>query len=139
VKLSMILVSVVVALALSACGGESQADKAQTQVCDARADIQKQVDELRGLTLATASVDGVMANLNAIRTDLGRIRNAQVDLNGKRKEQVQSANQAFESQLRSIVQGLGQDLSLAEAGTQVKAAATKLADSYRQTLGKVDC
>jgi hypothetical protein len=145
VKHSMIPVLVAAALGLAACGesqqekAQSQQQKAQSQVCDARANIQKQVVELSGLTLATASVDGVTANLDAIRTDLGKIRDAQGDLNADRRKQVQSANQQFEAQLRSIAQSLGEDLSLAEAGTQVKAAATKLADSYRQTLGRVDC
>jgi protein involved in sex pheromone biosynthesis len=138
VKHSMILVLVAAALALAACG-DSQADKAQSQVCDARADIQKQVDELRGLTLATATADGVKANLDAIRSDLGKIRNAQGDLNQERKKQVQAANQQFEAQLRSIAQDFGDNLSLAEAGTQVKEAANKLAGSYGQTLAKVDC
>ena len=139
-KLSMILVLVAAALAVAACG-ESEADKAQSTVCDARADIQKQVDELRGLTLATATVDGVTSNLDAIKSDLGKIKGAQGDLSSDRRKQVQDANQAFESQLSSIVESLGQNLSLSEAGTQIKDAATKLANTYQQTLGsvKVDC
>jgi hypothetical protein len=43
---------VMLALTLGACG-ESDEEKAQNQVCDARADIAKQVDELKGLTAAT--------------------------------------------------------------------------------------
>jgi len=138
VKQSMILVLVAAALALAACG-ESTQDKAQTQVCDARADIQKQVSDLSSLTLATASVDGVQSKLKAIRSSLQKIADAQGDLNAERKQQVQAANQAFRTQLSSIVSGLGNNLSLATAATKLKDAASKLADSYRQTLGRVDC
>jgi Tfp pilus assembly protein PilP len=137
-KLSMISLFAVAVLAVSACG-ESKADKAKSQVCDARADIQKQVDTLSGMTLATASVDGVKSSLKAIQSDLGKIKDAQGDLNGERKQQVQEANQQFESQLNSIVQSVGTNLSLSEAGTKLKDATTQLASSYKQTLGKVDC
>jgi Tfp pilus assembly protein PilP len=137
-KLSMISLFAVAVLAVSACG-ESKADKAKSQVCDARADIQKQVDTLSGMTLATASVDGVKSSLKAIQSDLGKIKDAQGDLNGERKQQVQQANQQFESQLNSIVQSVGTNLSLSEAGTKLKDATTQLASSYKQTLGKVDC
>jgi uncharacterized membrane-anchored protein YjiN (DUF445 family) len=138
VKQSMILVLVAAALALAACG-ESTQDKAQSQVCDARADIQKQVSDLSSLTLATASVDGVQSKLKAIRSSLQKIADAQGDLNADRKRQVQAANQAFRTQLSSIVSDLGDNLSLATAATQLKDAASKLADTYRQTLGRVDC
>jgi uncharacterized membrane-anchored protein YjiN (DUF445 family) len=138
VKQSMILVLVAAALALAACG-ESTQDKAQSQVCDARADIQKQVSDLSSLTLATASVDGVQSKLKAIRSSLQKIADAQGDLNADRKRQVQAANQAFRTKLSSIVSDLGDNLSLATAATQLKDAASKLADTYRQTLGRVDC
>ena len=71
--------------------GESEAEKAQTQVCDARTDLQKQVDDLAALTPATATADGVKANVSAIENDLKQIRDAQGDLNDERKQQVESA------------------------------------------------
>ena len=60
-------------LVFSACG-QSADEKAQATVCSARADIKKQVDELKGLTATTASVDGVQANLKAIGKNLEKIR-----------------------------------------------------------------
>jgi hypothetical protein len=134
----MILLLMAAALVLTACG-ESEQEKAQNQVCDARADIRKEVDELSGLTLSTATVDGVTSSLQSIRSSLGEIKDAQSNLNGERKQQVQEANQQFEAQVRSIVQSLGSSLSVSEGATQVKDATSKLADSYRQTLGRVDC
>jgi hypothetical protein len=138
VKRSTILMLMSAALALAACG-QSQEEKAKTKVCDARADVAKQVDELRGLTLATATVDGVTANLKAIRDDLGKIADAQSDLSGTRRDQVKAANQAFGDQVRSIAQNVGRSLSLTGAETQLKDATTQLASTYEQTLGRIDC
>ena len=137
-KHPMILLLVATAFAVTACG-ESKEDKAKTQVCDARADIQKQVDELRGLTPTTATVDGVTSNLKAIRSDLGKIKDAQGNLNDARKEQVTAANKAFTSQLSSIAGSVGKSLSAADAKTQLTAALGQLTDSYKQTLGRIDC
>jgi len=138
VKRSTILMLLSAALALAACG-QSQQEKAKTKVCDARADVAKQVDELRGLTLSTATVDGVTANLKAIRDDLGKIANAQSDLSGARRDQVKAANQAFADQVRSIAQNVGRSLSVTDAKTQLKDATTQLASTYEQTLGRIDC
>jgi hypothetical protein len=137
-KKPLIPILIAAALIATACG-ESKADKAKSQVCDARADVSKQVDELKGLTLATASVDGVKANLTAIRNDLAKIRDAQGDLNSERKQQVQGANQQFGAQVRAITQNIGSSASATDAAAQIKQAGTQLADSYAQTLGKVDC
>ena len=127
------------AVALAGCGGQSKEDKAKSQVCDARSDISKQVNELSSLTLASASVDGIKQNVKAIQDDLGKIKDAQSDLTPQRKQQVQSANAAFTQQVKSIASNVGQGLSLSEAGTQIKTAASQLATSYKQTLGKIDC
>jgi hypothetical protein len=124
---------------VAACGGESAQEKASTKVCDARADIRKQVDELRGLTLTTATVDGVTANLKTIRTDLGKIADAQGSLNDDRKKQVQSANQEFRAQMTSLAASVGKSLSLTDAESQLRTALTQLSDSYKQTLGRIDC
>jgi hypothetical protein len=137
-KLSMIVLLMAAALVVAACG-ESKEDKAKSQVCDARDNIQKQVNTLSGMTLSTATVDGVTNSLKSIQSSLGDIKDAQGDLNGERKQQVQQANQQFTDSVKSIAQTVGRSLSLSAAGTQLKDATTKLADSYRQTLAKVDC
>ena len=65
---TLALIGVAIAGLLPVACGESDEDKAKSQVCDARADIQKQVDELSGLTITTASVDQVQQSLKAIGT-----------------------------------------------------------------------
>jgi ribosomal protein L16 Arg81 hydroxylase len=134
--IALLLLLVVV----SAAGcGESDEEKAQNQVCDARDDIQTQIDDLSNLKLSTATVDAVKEDLNAIRADLMEIANAQGDLNEERKQQVQSANKQFTSQLDSIASGLTSDLSLSGAKQKLQDATQQLATSYRETLGTFDC
>jgi len=136
--LAVLLLLAAAAVGLTACGQSSQ-DKAKSQVCDARADISKQVNELKGLTLSTATVDGVKKNVQAIQDDLGKIKDAQGNLNADRKKQVQGANEAFTQQVKSIASSVGKSLSLSNAGTQLQTAVSQLAASYQQTLAKVDC
>lgn len=137
-KHSMTVLFIAAGLVLTACG-ESAEDEAKAQVCDARADIRKQVDELQGLTRTTASVDGVTENLQAIKGDLGKIKDAQGDLGDERKKQVQAANQAFEAQVNATVKDVATSLTAGQAETQLRSAVGQLADSYKQTLGQVDC
>jgi predicted nucleic acid-binding Zn-ribbon protein len=135
-----LLVAGLLLIAATAVGcGESDEEKAQAQVCDARADMQKQVDELAGLTPATATVDGVKENLNAIEDDLKQIKSAQGDLNEERKQEVESATQQFTSELEGIASGLTSDLSLSGAKAKLESAGKQLASSYQQTFAQIDC
>ena len=134
------LVAGLLLVATTAVGcGESDEEKAQTQVCDARADMQKQVDELAGLTPATATADGVEGNLNAIEDDLNQIKDARGDLSEERKQEVDSATQEFSSELESIASGLTSDLSVSGAEAKLQAAGKQLASSYQQTFAQIDC
>jgi len=134
------VVAVLIVLGLSACGGgDSKSDKAQSQVCDARADISKQVDTLKGLTVSTATVDQVQKSLQAIIDDLGQIASAQKDLADDRKDEVQAANKDFANSVQTIVTSLGKNLSVSNAQTQLESALRQLASSYEDTFAKVDC
>ena len=119
--------------------GESDEEKAQTQVCDARADLKKQVDDLAGLTVSTATVDGVEENLNAIEEDLNQIKDAQGDLNEERKQEVESATQEFTSEVEAVANDLTSDLSLSGAQAKLETAGKQLASSYQQTFAQIDC
>ena len=126
------------ACVMAGCG-QSAADKANNQVCSARADIDKQLHYLQGLTLTTATATGVQNSLKAISSDLSRIKDAQPQLNAQRKQQVQAANQAFTAQLQSVASSVGQNLSLGNAGAQLKAAVTQLVQSYQHTFAAINC
>ena len=132
------VLAVLAALALSACG-QSKSDKAMKSVCNARADISKQVDHLSGLTVSTATLSDVQKSVQAIGKDLKQITGAQGDLNADRRKQIQDANKAFASQVETVVSNVGKDLSLSNAQAQLTSAAKQLADTYKQTLGRVSC
>lgn len=136
ILLSVLLAALV--LALGACGQSSQ-DKAKSTVCDARADIGKQVDQLKGLTITTASVSQVQQGLKAIGDDLTKIKNARGDLSSDRRQQVDAANQTFSAQIKNIASTLGSGLSLSTAKTQFTSALQQLSSSYQQTFAKIDC
>ena len=135
-----LLVAGLLLIAVAAVGcGESDEEKAQTQVCDARADLKKQVDDLAGLTVSTATVDGVEENLNAIEEDLNQIKDAQGDLNEERKQEVESATQEFTSEVEAVANDLTSDLSLSGAQAKLETAGKQLASSYQQTFAQIDC
>jgi hypothetical protein len=132
-----VIIALVVATGLGGCG-ESDADKAQNDVCDARADIQKQVDELSDLSLETATLEGVQRNLTAIRDDVRQIGDAQGDLSDERRQQVESATKEFTSQLESIAGDIGRSLSVADARAELESAFDQLASAYEQTFAEID-
>jgi hypothetical protein len=138
VRLGLLVATLLVAATAVGCG-ESDADKAQTQVCDARADMNKQVDKLASLPPTTATGDAVSGALDAIKNDLKQISDAQGDLNDERKQDVESANQKFSAQLKAVAGDLGTSLSVSGAKAEVESAGKELASSYKQTFASIDC
>ena len=134
----LVAAALALALVVSACG-ESAEDKAQNTVCSARADIKQQVDELKRLTVTTATVDGVQANLKAIGDSLEKITGAQKDLTGDRKEDVQKATQAFKSEVADVASQLVRSVSLSDGKQQIETAMQGLANSYEAALAPIDC
>jgi hypothetical protein len=133
-----VLAVVMLVFALGACG-ESDEEKAQNTVCDARDDIAKQVDELGSLTPATVTADGVTQNLDAIKTDLKEISDAQPALSSDRRSEVEAANRAFTSSVEGIARQLGSSLSAADAKAQVVTALDQLAASYQKAFTPLNC
>lgn len=137
---SIIIVSLVVLAAGVVAGcGQSKAEKASDQVCDARDDIAKQVKELQGLTITTATADQVRGSLDAIQSDLKTISKATDNLSDDRRKQVQAANDKFVGEMSQIGESLGSSLSIENAAAQGKAALEQLASSYRASFGQLDC
>ena len=124
-----VLAVVMLVFALGACG-ESDEEKAQNTVCDARDDIGKQVDDLKSLTPATVTADAVTQNLEAIDNDLNDMDAAKSDLSSDRRSDVEAANKAFESSVEGIVSDLGSSLSASDA----KAAGRHCAPPARGVL-----
>lgn len=126
--------------ALPVACGESEEEKAQNRVCDARADIQKRVDDLAALTITSASIDDVTSNLKAIRDDLEKIAAERADLTPEQSQEVEQAAKSFGSELeaaaKDVVSGAA---SGEEAGARVGSALDELAKSFREAYGPVDC
>jgi uncharacterized membrane-anchored protein YjiN (DUF445 family) len=137
-RLTTWLAVLVAAIAITACG-ESSEDKAQTTVCDARDDISKQVNELKGITPATFTTDAVSKSLESIKSDLSEMRDAQANLSDDRRQEVESANQAFADQLRNVVQEVGRSVTASDASSQVTQALQQLAAGYEQAFSRIDC
>jgi hypothetical protein len=131
--------AVLAAFAVAGCGGNKKEDQAKNSVCDARADISKQVDTLKGLTISTATLDQVQNSLKAIGDDLTKIKNARGNLSSDRRKQVDDANKNFESQVKATFSDLGKSTSVTDAKTQLQQAFQSLASTYQQTYAKIDC
>jgi Asp-tRNA(Asn)/Glu-tRNA(Gln) amidotransferase C subunit len=139
-RVGSIAVALLLMAAAAAIGcGESDEEKAQNQVCDARADIEKRVNSLADLTLSTATVGRMQDDLEGIQDDVEKIADAQADLSDERRQEVESANKEFSAHVESIASDLRRDLSLSGAEAKLRNAAQQLAASYRQTFKKVDC
>ena len=136
VTLSVILLA---SFAVAACGGSSSEDTAKSTVCNARADISKQVDQLKALTPATFTREAASKSLTAIRSDLNDIKGAQSDLSDDRRQQVQQANQQFAGKIQDLVKQVFRSTSAAEAKSQMTSAFQDLAATYKQTYARVDC
>ena len=132
-------------LALGACGDDSSEskqtpeEKAQATVCDARADIGTQVDELTSLTAATVTKDAVTQSLDAIKQDLSDMSSAQADLSSDRRSEAEAANKAFAGSLDEIASQFLISLSASDAKTAAVTALEQLKTSYQTAFEPLDC
>jgi uncharacterized phage infection (PIP) family protein YhgE len=137
--LTVLLIALVSAGAIGACGGESKEDKAKAQVCKARDDISAQIDTLKGLTVTPGSVGQVTDGVKAIGQDLDTIVKAESNLSDERRQQIQKANSEFSSTVQQIASDLSKTSSLSEVVNQFKSAVDKLAASYKNTFAEFSC
>jgi hypothetical protein len=120
--------------------GEAEEEKAQNEVCDARADIQRRVDDLADLTITTASIEQVTDTLEAIRDDLEKIADEQDDLEPDRQQDVEDAGKRFRSQLQATAQDVASGSASGEAaGARVGSALDELAKSFREAYAPLNC
>ena len=129
-------------LAVGACGGSSSQDKAeaaQSTVCDGRASIGKQVDQLSSLTPATVTTEAVTKSLTTIKNDLKDMANAQSDLSSDRRSELQAANKAFASSVQSVTGEVLKSLSASDAKAALVTALDQLKTSYQSAFSRVSC
>lgn len=132
-----------VALSLGLLGfvgcGESSQEKAKAQVCAARSDISKQVQMLSQLTLSTDIITQAKAGLEAIGSDVTKIKDVQPNLEPARKQQVAAATSTFATQVASIITGLVSNPSLGNAEEQLRSSLSQYVKSFEQALAPIDC
>jgi TolA-binding protein len=141
-RLIGLVVVLTLAMAVAAgCGGsgESAADRAKTNACDAVSDINKQVTTLKGLPLETSSVDTAKTAFTQIQTDLETISTQAETVSGDLKSQLQTANDTFKAQVQTAADSVTSAQSLTAAATAVSAAGQSLEAAYQQAFGSVKC
>jgi hypothetical protein len=127
-------------LAAAGCGGgQSAADKAKSQACDASSDIQAQVDTLKGLQLSPDSVDKAKTALQKINSDLDTIATAAPTVKGDLGGQLKSANAAFKTQVQQIANSITSAQSLTAAATALASAGSTLSSAYQKAFANVQC
>jgi hypothetical protein len=134
----VILALLFAVLALAGCGESSQ-EKAKSQVCGARSDINKQVKMLGELTISTSILTQAKDGLEAIGSDLTKIKEAQPNLEPARRQQVEAATHTFETQVTSIISGFVTNPSLSNAEKQLKSSLTQYAKSFEKVLAPINC
>jgi outer membrane murein-binding lipoprotein Lpp len=103
----ILLLAIVTAtsLVIAGCGDDGSSEEdAQTKVCEAVNDLQGQVQQLQSYTLATVTADKVNGNIDAIESDVSEIKSTLPDLSSDLKSQLESATDAFTSELSSVAQ-----------------------------------
>jgi uncharacterized phage infection (PIP) family protein YhgE len=113
----------------AACGDDDDAD--QSAVCDAREDIDDDVQEIGDLDLADTSVNDVTDVVGGLRDELNDLSTAAQD---ELSPEVDDLNSSLDN-LESTIEGLGSADSLGDAGDdlrdaldQVRTSATALQD-----------
>jgi hypothetical protein len=128
------------ALVASGCGGDDDAERAQTQVCDARADLTRHTEALADLTVAEVTGGQVGESIEAIRADLAAIADAQRELSDERREQVQQASDTFAAELRDAATQVATGaVGGGRAAEAARTALAALATTVREAYDRIDC
>lgn len=127
-------------VAATGCGSsQSASDKAKSQACSAVSDIKTQVTTLKGLPLASSSVDTAKTAIQQIQTDLKTISDQAPTVKGDLKSQLQTANSTFKTQVQQVAQSITSASSLSSVVTALTTAGKTLETSYQQAFASVKC
>ena len=129
------LAAVSVVLAIGACGESSQ-DKAKNTVCDARGDISKQIDALKGLGDCDQGRRHPAAERDQRRRATGH-RPARSRIAARSSTRSRPRRRHFESSI-SRPPEVPKSLSASDAKAQLTTAVQQLEASYTSTLARVD-
>jgi len=135
------IIAIVLAAAATGCGGsgQSEADKAKSQACDASADIKAQISTLKNLPLATSSVDTAKTSLQKIDEDVKTISDAGPKLSDDLRSQLETANAEFKTQVQEATDSVTSAESLSAAATAIANAGSTLQAGYQKAFADVPC
>jgi hypothetical protein len=143
--------SVAIAVTLGCClllagCGESSEEKATKQICSATTEINKQLQKLQTLPLSSSFVTEAKAAVEAIDTSIKKIDEAAPNVPSARKEELDAAKRAFQSEIAKITkdvatasQSTNVEAALKSAEPQVKAALSGLATDYKKAFEALKC
>jgi flagellar basal body-associated protein FliL len=142
VRRSVLLVTaaLLAAVALAAAGcGESEEEKAQNEVCDARSEIEASVADLESLTVETATADRVRTDVETIQSGISTISDNADEVSEGRRDDIQSAVQTFRAEFNAILSGLSTNLTVPNAQAQLNSATAELRTAFDESLAQIDC
>jgi hypothetical protein len=140
-RIASIVVIVLASVAATGCGdsGQSEADQAKSQACDASSDIKAQIATLKNLPLSTSSVDTAKTSLQKIDEDTKTISDAAPKLSDDLRSQLETANATFKTQVQQATDAVTSADSLSAAATAIVDASGTLQAAYQKAFADVGC
>jgi formate-dependent nitrite reductase cytochrome c552 subunit len=139
------VVLVVVPLSLAACG-ESSEEKADKQVCSAVSEIKTQIKKLETLPISSSFPTEAKTSVEAIDKSVGKIKEAAPKVSSARREEIEAANRAFQTEIAAITTSVvsaaksaNLEAALKGAEPRIKAALSKLSSDYQKAFEALKC
>jgi formate-dependent nitrite reductase cytochrome c552 subunit len=144
-RASAVAVLLFVPLGLAACG-ESSEEKADKQVCSGVSEIQTQIKKLETLPISASFPTEAKASVEAIDKSVSKIKEAAPKISSARKEEIESANKAFQTEIASITASVvsatkssNLEAALKGAEPRIKAALSTLSSDYKKAFEALKC
>lgn len=144
-KTTAVAVLLTSALGFAACG-ESSEEKATKKVCSATSEISAQLKKLQSLPISSSFPAEAKTSVESIGASVGKIREAAPDLGTARREEVNAANKAFQSEIVTITKSVASASTssnlqgaLESAEPRIRASLNTLASSYKKAFEALKC
>lgn len=142
---SAVAVVLLVPLGLAACG-ESSEEKADKNVCSGVKEIQAQIKKLESLPISSSFPTEAKTSVEAIDKSVSKIKEAAPNLSSARKEEINAANQAFQTEIAAITASVvsatkssNLEAALKGAEPRIKASLSKLSSDYKKAFEALKC
>jgi hypothetical protein len=142
---SAVAVLLFVPLGLAACG-ESSEEKADKKVCSGVSEIRAQLKKLETLPISSNFPTEAKASVEAIDSSAAKIKEAAPDISSARKEEINAANRAFQTEIATITANVvsatksaNLEAALKAAEPRIKAALSSLSSDYKKAFEALKC